>query len=181
MPTARRSPPTGNLQAVTHGRSAQTRSVWAGSWMAADKSRDVHVCRATRNRHTCTSCPACLQVHFREASALVEGPLSNLKQSLVQLSRPIRVRHATPYRPAACGACAPCARWHLGTPPEHPGQLCCHHCHGPAQPDGLLHVWHNTHATLSAAQHLGSRLNRSRWWSTVLSQQCACAFSTVRI
>jgi regulator of nonsense transcripts 1 len=31
-----------------------------------------------------------LLVHFREASALVEGPLSNLKQSLVQLSRPIR-------------------------------------------------------------------------------------------
>lgn len=35
-----------------------------------------------------------LLCHFREAGALVEGPLSNLKQSLVQLSRPVRVRHS---------------------------------------------------------------------------------------
>ncbi len=31
-----------------------------------------------------------LLVHFREQGALVEGPLSNLKQSLVALSRPIK-------------------------------------------------------------------------------------------
>ena len=37
-----------------------------------------------------------LLCHFREAGALVEGPLSNLKQSLVQLSRPIRVRPLWP-------------------------------------------------------------------------------------
>ena len=138
-------PPSGHSQAVDRDALHRPILSWSSSWMAAGESYAIQMCWATSNRRTCTSCPACLQVHFREASALVEGPLSNLKQSLVQLSRPIRVRHGTPYRPAACGACAPCARWHLGTPPEHPAQLCCHHCHGPAQPDGLLHVWHNTH------------------------------------
>ena len=35
--------------------------------------------------------------HFKEARCLVEGPLSNLKQSLVQLAKPRKARPAPTY------------------------------------------------------------------------------------
>jgi hypothetical protein len=73
--------------------------LWPRCVTIAPRYSETQFCVFHNHRHVYL-----LQVHFREAGALVEGPLSNLKQSLVQLSRPIRVRDATPCRPAACGA-----------------------------------------------------------------------------
>ena len=62
--------------------------------------------------------------HFKEARCLVEGPLSNLKQSLVQLAKPRKVR-STRSRfllASLSGCCVPCASLNsactgLGIPP----------------------------------------------------------------
>jgi hypothetical protein len=44
--------------------------------------------------------------HFKEARCLVEGPLSNLKQSMVQLSKPKKVRTTLiPKHTAVCMMC----------------------------------------------------------------------------
>jgi len=52
-----------------------------------------------------------LLTHFKEQNCLVEGPLNNLKPSMVQLSRPLRVRRGLLSRPGCAHCMAMVARW----------------------------------------------------------------------